>query len=322
MNKFKEIGLVAGLALMLIGILIQPVAAWGGITHLAITTELTEVPSQVTNYTKYSIGGAEGPDMFDFLSGKEYYSSLAHTCKTADLPRKMLNLSDTDQKKAYAYGWFSHYASDIKGHTGYINNYQNKHVEVELGVDANIVDKYPDLTLTFYVPYGLVRTAYKNTYPNVQPPGLLTIISATTVQQIVFYIEKELILEGAFDVLKKKYNGFDTAYQASINYSKDAINNPEPLLNCDLNTGVPCEYLTLNAVATRIQVSNKSNKAKHIDPDILDTANKLLRKGVIEVPVQDDKINEVLEVREPVVKNKKAFDDAIAELVKKKKGKQ
>lgn len=276
---------------------------------------------------KYIKGGAEGPDMFDFLPSKENYSSLAHTSRTADLPREMLYLADTDQKKAYAYGWFSHYASDIKGHTIYLNNYPDKHLNVELGVDANIVAMYPDLTLNFNVPYGLVRTAYKNTYPDVQPPGLLTIISATTVQQIAFYIERELILEGAFDDLKNTYtyngpNGFRTAYKNSISYSKYAINSPGSLPNCDLNTGYLCEYTTINAVATRIQVSNNLNNAKHIDPDILDTANELLRKGVIEVPVQDDKINEVLEVGVPVVKNKKAFDDAIAELVKKKKGKQ
>lgn len=221
MNKFKEIGLVAGLALMLIGILMQPVAAWGGITHLAITTALTDGPKQVTAYPKYIKGGAEGPDMFDFLPSKENYSSLAHTSRTADLPREMLYLADTDQKKAYAYGWFSHYASDIKGHTIYLNNYPDKHLNVELGVDANIVAMYPDLTLNFNVPYGLVRTAYKNTYRDVQPPELLTIISATTVQQIAFYIERELILEGAFDDLKNTYtyngpNGFRTAYKKSI----------------------------------------------------------------------------------------------------------
>ncbi len=294
MNKVKENSLAVGLALMLVGILMQPVAAWGGITHLAITTELNDdpydIPDQVTSCLGYTKGGGAGPDMFYYLPGKEYYSVLAHTQQTADLPREMLKLASTDQKKAYAYGWLSHYASDIKGHTGYVNIKVNNppypsHEKVEIGVDANVVDEVPDLT--FNVPYGLVQTAYINIYGTA--PGQITIFSAAIVQQTAFYIERTLILAGAFDNLKNTYNDFWSVYEDSISDSESAIIDPSDLPNVNLYTG---ESLN-STMAAHMPVLSNLNKAKHIDPDILDAANELLRKGAIEVPARDDKINEV-----------------------------
>ena len=324
-NKIEKNCIAIGIALMLISIMIQPVAAWGVITHIAITNELNNVPDQVKEYPKFTRGGAIGTDMFYFLPGYEY-SDLAHTDKTADLPREMLRLASTswifkDQKKAYAYGWLSHHA-DLKGHTEYVNGRVDpySHSEVELGVDANLGGEVTDSTI--YVPYSLVQTAYKNTY-NVKPK-LATIITATTIQQTVIYIERALISAGAFDDLKEEFNDFDDAYKESISYSESAINFPYELQNCNLITGDCPGKSQTSVVVTSMLVSsslNKANKNK-VDPDIHDAANKLLKKGVIEVPVKVDKKNEVLKVGKPVIKDKKAFDDAIAELTKKKKDKK
>lgn len=333
-EKIKEKSTAIGLDLIVIGVMIQPAAAWGLITHLAITTELNgDVPDQVTKYPKFTIGGAVGADMFYFLPWYEDYSVLAHTKKTADLPREMLRLANTDswifrnQKKAYAYGWLSHHA-DLIGHTKYVNiKVMNppSHEDVELGVDANLADEVSDPSI--YVPYGLVQKAYQNTYQ--VKPELATIISAATIEQVTLYIEKVLILAGTFDDLKNTYNDFrnfngQDVYGESISYSKSAIQYPADLPNLNLYTGGSPENLLASGIVENELVSSALTKANHnkVDPDIRDTANKLLRNGVIEVPVQDDKINEILYVGKPVIKNKKAFDDAISELVIKKKGKK
>jgi hypothetical protein len=338
-KKIKRKYIAIGIALMLVSIMIQPVAAWGSIAHIAITNELKEkddIPNQVIKYSEFTRGGAIGTDMFYFLPGYEDYSVLAHTENTADLSREMLRLADTgprifrDQKKAYAYGWLSHHA-DLIGHTEYVNIKVNKlpihsHEEVELGVDANLAGEVQDSMV--YVPYKLVQTAYKNTY-QVKPPELATMIGATTLQQTVIYIERVLILAGAFDNLKSTYIDFNDfneqkVYDNSILYSESAIKSPDDLENCNLYIGGCAKDPSTGVIVTSIFVSSSLNKAyqNKVDPDIRDAANELLRKGVIKVPVQDDKINEVLKVEEPVIIDKKAFDDAIAELIKKKKDKK
>jgi len=329
-EKIEKKCIAICIALMLVSIMIQPVAAWGDITHIAITNELEgaeDIPDQVKDYPKFTRGGAIGTDMFYFLPGYEY-SDLAHTTKTADLPREMLRLASTswifkDQKKAYAYGWLSHHA-DLKGHTEYVNDqvntYSHSHEEVELGVDANLAGEVTDSTI--YVPYTLVQTAYENTY-NVKPK-LATIITATTIQQTVIYIERVLISAGAFDDLKVEIDDFGDAYKNSISYSESAIISPDKLQNCNLITGDCPEESQTSVVVTSMLVSSSLNKANQnkVNPDIHDAANELLKKGVIKVPVKVDKKNEVLKVGKPVIKDKKAFDDAIAELIKKKKDKK
>ncbi len=315
-NQIREKCIAVGLALMMLGVIMQPAAAWGEITHLAIASEL-----EVTAYPKYIRGGSVGTDMFYFYPGKECYSVLAHTTRTKDFSLNMLDLAGTVQEGAYANGAISHHQSDLTGHTEYVNNYPSLHTDVEIGVDANVVfEKNPNLA--FSVPYGLVRETYKNTYPEVIPPGRMTIFSATTVQATAIYIERFLILLGAFNDLKTEYDDFWDIYSDSIDESNSAINDPNSLPNDNLYIGGPAAEEPTCSV-TSLLVSSNLNKANHIkvDPDIRDTANELLRKGVIEVPTRDDKINQVLDLGEPIIKDKKAFDDAIAELVKKKKGK-
>lgn len=335
-NEIKEKSIAFSLALIVLSVMIQPVAAWGDITHLAIINDLNGgVPDQVIKYPKFTRGGALGTDMFYFLPGYEYYSSLAHTKKTADLPREMLRLANTDswifrnQNKAYAYGWLSHHA-DLIGHTHYINiKVANPpyplHEDVELGVDANLAYKVSDTTVS--VSYGIVQRAYQNTYQ--VKPELATMISAATMQQTVLYIERVLILAGTFDDLKNTYNDFqdfngENVYGESISYSKSAIQYPDRLQNLNLDTGVIANGPSTSGIAANVLVLSTLNKANpnKVDPDIRDAANKMLKNGVIEVPVQEDKINEVLNVERPVIKDKKAFDDAITELVIKKKGKK
>ncbi len=275
------------IVLMLL-LLAQPVAAWGGITHMAITSKISGVPAQVTSYPAFTRGGGVGPDMFYFLPGKTYYSDWAHYDRTADLPREMLNLSVTDAQKAYSYGWLSHCASDLTGHPGYVNvkvggPYETNpslHRDVEIGVDANLVNA---TGLSFSVPYGLIQAAYKNIYGDA--PWRTTIYSAARSQQSVIYTEKAAIYAGAYDDLKNTYNDFrDTGYE-SITYSVSVINDPSILPNANLDTG-----------------------------EILGIMPAVKNAG------KDDKMNMILYVGEPEIKNKKAFDERIARLVKQKTG--
>lgn len=71
-------------------------------------------------------------------------------------------------------------------------------------------------------------------------------------------------------------------------------------------------------ISTASGIQEKEKHAK-IDKDIRDAADELLNNDVIDVIIEDDTSKEVFKVKEPSVKNKKKFDEAIEKLVQKKK---
>ena len=106
MNQINVIKIVLCVGLM--GIMVQPAIAWGTVTHLAITSNLTtdmNVPE-----VAYFNGGGLGPDTFYYIGDKDLFSAAAHSeYFSADLPRDMLKLAGGNpQKVAYANGWWSH----------------------------------------------------------------------------------------------------------------------------------------------------------------------------------------------------------------------
>ncbi len=323
----KNKSIVIGLVIVLVSVLASPASAWGVLTHNAITSRLTGVPNQVLTYPSYVRGGDGGPDMFDFLPGSEGYSYLAHTQKTADLVRNMLIISSKDWEKAFAYGWLSHDVSDIIGHRDYVNIIvggpysvnPTLHTNIEIGGDANIASS---ASTSFSVPYDLVQRAYGNTYGAENTPSLDTIKISVKAQQSAIYIEKLLISFGVFNNLKITYGepNFWSNYSKSIAYTKSVMNDPfnnAIFNNTDLITGYPI-------ASTSILISSDISKVGHagIDKDIRDTSNELLTNGVIDVKVKDDKKNKILTVEEPVIKDRKKFNEAIEKLIKLKENKK
>jgi hypothetical protein len=313
MNQINIIKITLCVGLMAAGIMVQPAIAWGSMTHLAITSNLTtdmkvlEVP--------YFNGGGLGPDTFYYIGDKDQFSALAHSkSHSADLPRDMLKLANGNpQKVAYANGWWSHYGSDPYGH-GYISTKINDpytHESIETIVDANTANKVK--SLEFDVPYGLLQLAYYDVYGKA--PSKLTIYYAAKIQQVAIYIERSLITKVP-DALKGSYNDFWPYYVASITASKDAINNPARQPNIDLNIGMYPPALFM--ISTTSGSQEKEKRAK-MDKDIRDSANELLNNGAIDVIIEDDTSNEFFKIKEPSVKNKKKFDQAIEKLVQKKK---
>jgi hypothetical protein len=226
----------------------------------------------------------------------------------------MLKLANGNpQKVAYANGWWSHYGSDPYGH-GYISTKINDpytHESIETIVDANTANKVK--SLEFDVPYGLLQLAYYDVYGKA--PSKLTIYYAAKIQQVAIYIERSLITKVP-DALKGSYNDFWPYYVASITASKDAINNPASQPNIDLNIGMYPPALFM--ISTTSGSQEKEKRAK-MDKDIRDSANELLNNGAIDVIIEDDTSNEFFKIKEPSVKNKKKFDQAIEKLVQKKK---
>lgn len=319
----KNKSIVIGLVIVLVSVLASPVSAWGELTHNAITSRLTGVPNQVLTYPSYVRGGDVGPDMFDFLPGSEGYSNLAHTQKTADLVRNMLNISSKDWEKAFAYGWLSHDVSDIIGHRDYVNiiagAYSVNPTLIEIGGDANVASS---ASTSFSVPYDLVQRAYGNTYGAENTPSLDTIKFSVKAQQSAIYIEKLLISFGLFNNLKITYGkpNFWSNYSKSIAYTKFVMNDPfnnSIFNNTNLITGYPI-------AGTSILISSDISKVGYagIDKDIRDTSNELLTNGIIDVKVKDDKKNKILTVEEPVIKDKKKFNEAIEKLIKLKEDKK
>ena len=64
-----------------------------------------------------------------------------------------------------------------------------------------------------------------------------------------------------------------------------------------------------------VQDQNKIN-------GILEISDGLLADGTVEVVIEDDKEKKVFHVKEPSIKNKKKFNEALEKFAKKKKGKK
>ena len=289
--------------------LVQPAVAWGPITHLAITSDLS-TDMKVREWTYFN-GGGLGPDTFYYIGDKDGFSAAAHSgYYSADLPRDMLAKAGGDPKKvAYANGWWSHYGSDPYGH-GYVSTRSGEtHETVEMLVDANTADKVK--SPVFDVPYGLLQAAYNDVYKKA--PSKLTIYYAVKIQQAAIYIERSLIARVP-ESLKASYNNFWPYYDASIVSSKNAINDPQSQPGIDLYGGkTPFELLISTAT-----IDQEKEKRAKIDKDIRDAAEELLNNGDIDVSIEDDTSNEIFKVKEPSVKNKKKFDEAIEKLARKK----
>lgn len=311
-NKIYKCIISALIMLTLVSTIAAPVSAWGDITHAAIDAKLTNVPKPMTVNPTFTKGGGISPDMFFFVPGKESYSILAHTSKTADLGRKMLSLAGgSSTQKAFAYGWLTHEASDIVGHTKYIipiaGTDSTLHSYVEIGVDANLVSVTP---MSFSIPYLLIQNAYRSTYGDINTPSYDTIVKAAQTEAALIYTEKAMIKLGFFNNFKNKYNDFWSIYKDSISYSVDIVNNPSKLPNVNLVTG----SATSSATITPASISQVSN-------DIIAPSKEMLDAGIIDVQVKDDKKNHYITISEPVVKNKKVFDDKVAKLMTKMKSK-
>jgi hypothetical protein len=303
MNKMKDTWLRIGIFLALSILFTQPVSAWGELSHIYITSEINKEMHIITDKS-YANGGSIGPDLFYFQSNNylKLLSDYAHT--NDNLQRKMFELSTSDQEKDYTYGWATHYGSD-PGSFDYIDNKISSypylsHTDIEIGVDANL----PYINSNSRLPYGLLQESYKQTFG--YQPSWITIFTAAQTQKTAIYIEKSLINLGIFNSLKTKCSdySFDDSIDAGIN-----------AINALSITGSGA----LSIMKSSTSIPGNSGIARRPDQDILDASNELLKKKVLEVQIEDDTDNKVFYIHEPVVKNKKEFDEAIANLAKKKK---
>lgn len=307
-NTKLSMAILVGISM--ITMLIQPAIAWGDASHMAIDAHLKNVPDLIKSNPSFTKGGGVGTDMFFFLKGAEGYSVLSHTVRSADLGREMLKLAKdahSDKQKAFAYGWLSHGASDIVGHRDYINlkagSDSIKHSEVEIGVDANLIDSTGSMSFT--VPTKLVQDAYRNIYGDANVPSYNTIYDSVRLEAGAMAIEKGLIKLGLFNGLKKTYNDYQPAYTDSITYSISVINKPSILPNVDFGTGLPVASVDTPIISDG-SISNELNK--QIKNDIKDISIESIQDSSIDVPIEEDKINQYILVKEPIIKDNKALE--------------
>jgi hypothetical protein len=321
MNRVRKI-IASLIMLLLAGIIMQPAAAWGELTHVVIVSKLQPNENDkllMNNNPKFAKGGALGPDIFYFSSNTDF-SVLAHTQNTSQLPREMMAIASRaptetqrKQQRAYVDGWWSHFASDIRGHRDYVNTFDpSVHTDVEVGVDANLVREVSDYS--FSVPYGLVQTAYGEVYGSI--PTTTEISVAVRTQQTAIFLERMAIALGIYNTQKRTYNGFRDEYDRSIIDSENAINHP-PTQDYDLNTG----YMIITASIASLPVYIQTD-SKKFDKELIDAANELIESGAVEVAVEDDKKNQVIHVNEPVIKNRKKFNQVLDYFVRIKKDKK
>ncbi|HKK93558.1 MAG TPA: zinc dependent phospholipase C family protein [Longimicrobiales bacterium] len=106
--------------------------------------------------------GAIGPDLGYFPGGHRPLSDLAHTFRSGDLCRALLDLANSPHERAFAWGWVTHVLADTLIHplvgcgVGELHygspryfvdgdSDQVAHVRVEAGIDALYADRYPEL---------------------------------------------------------------------------------------------------------------------------------------------------------------------------------
>jgi len=313
MCRMKKI-IASIMILLLTGIIIQPAAAWGELTHVVIVSKLQpNDPDKLwmKNDPKFAKAGALGPDIFLF-SSNTLFSDWAHTWRTAKLPKEMKRIASTAQEKVYVDGWWSHFASDIIGHRDYVERqYPNYHTKAELGVDENLIREVNDYS--FSVPYGLVRAAYGNVYGST--PTATQISVAVQSQSTAIFLERWAIAMGVYNTEKRTYTDFSTYYTNSITESEKAINNP-PTQDINLNTGDPIGTASITSLPVSMTYS------KNQDEELIKAANELLESGAVEVVVEDDKKSQVMHVKEPVIKNRKKFNQVLDNFIKVKKDKK
>lgn len=129
--------------------------------------------------------GAVAPDLGYFPSGDRLFSELVHLVRSADFARALLGAAESEEQRAYAWGWVTHILADLAIHP-LINRAAEElrvrqgdgdplaaaraHMRVEYGLDIAFFGRHPEIErLRFTHPVGAstiapVSRAFSNTY--------------------------------------------------------------------------------------------------------------------------------------------------------------
>lgn len=142
------------------------------------------------------VQGSFGPDIGYFPGGDPFLSDLAHYVRAGDLTRELARSAETERERAYALGWLAHVLADQAIHplvgeaaaeleTGRrggflgISEDLTAHVRVEVGLDAYVSERRPELrerrTRAVFDrrSVGFLADAYRRTYDLEIDPSLL-----------------------------------------------------------------------------------------------------------------------------------------------------
>jgi hypothetical protein len=97
--------------------------------------------------------GSLAPDMGNFPGGSTAFAHLVHTHRSGDVQRALLDIADTPEERAFAYGWLTHILADVLVHP-LINDEAARctdarvaaiveHVRVEVGIDVWFCWQHP-----------------------------------------------------------------------------------------------------------------------------------------------------------------------------------
>lgn len=132
-------------------------------------------------------GGCFGPDIGYFPGSDPFLSDLAHYVRAGDLTRALVRRAGSDPERAFALGWLTHVLADQAIHPlvgeaaaelrtgkrgGFVGISENRtaHVRVEVGLDALISRRHPELRRRRTTPVfdrrtvRLLRDGYRDTY--------------------------------------------------------------------------------------------------------------------------------------------------------------
>jgi len=128
----------AVVALLCAGLFAAPAAAFGPATHSTASYHAARFMGGPDCLFLHAFrGGSNQPDMFT-LGGYSY--SFSHDIELAEI---MLELAETDEQRALAFGYAAHIREDSAGHGHCIPSTQPEHTAAELSIDIQLFNS-PD----------------------------------------------------------------------------------------------------------------------------------------------------------------------------------
>ncbi len=135
--------------LLLLGFLLVPVnaLAWGPLTHIYLGSEILSLapvlPAALYGLLRrYKEDYLYGNLMADIILGKKFlpYNRNSHSW---DVAFKLMDVAETDQQKAFVYGYMSHLAADTVAHEKLTSGLRHLgHTVFELKSDSLVGRKY------------------------------------------------------------------------------------------------------------------------------------------------------------------------------------
>jgi hypothetical protein len=218
---------------------VEPVYAWGWFTHEGTDTGALDgygMPGVVEGNRHEFLMASSMPDMA-FLGHRGEWGGYLHDMRFAEI---LLELAETDEEKAMAYGVGSHIVADGIGHPGYVHlkddggNGGAIHGLTELCVDIIVSHDDGISDLELFCDSRLVSRAsevYAERYGIIDPPlsedDVDTMASRFSAAMKVEKMTTRIIPGPAVNAMKLHYGDYRPVYEECVGAVDRWVSDPD-----------------------------------------------------------------------------------------------